>query len=257
MHTVTFEKPLNPVLGETLHGLLEDGAELYAEQTSHHPPVSHYYVEGPNKNYTMHGYYNYTANAGLNSLTINNVGKKSFIFPDGQTITHNLPNEIFSGTFFGIVRQETLGVIEFIEAPTGYTARIQFGGIQNMASDYITGEIRDPGGETLSTISGTYCGYLEIDGVRYWDARHVRPYEFSFDGNLASDSEVRTDLVALRRGDVEIAQQAKEDIENLQRHDRKLRAQYAKTFAEKPVEKAETIEIQANPSEMQTNEENQ
>ena len=37
-----FDKPLNPVLGETYQARLEDGSEIFLEQISHHPPISYY-----------------------------------------------------------------------------------------------------------------------------------------------------------------------------------------------------------------------
>lgn len=37
-----FEKPLNPILGETYEAHGQDGATIYYEQTSHHPPTSHF-----------------------------------------------------------------------------------------------------------------------------------------------------------------------------------------------------------------------
>lgn len=37
---LSFLKPLNPILGETLQGSLNDGTTLFAEQISHHPPIS-------------------------------------------------------------------------------------------------------------------------------------------------------------------------------------------------------------------------
>ena len=39
-----FLKPLNPILEETYEMMWEDGAHEYVEQTSHHPPVSHFLV---------------------------------------------------------------------------------------------------------------------------------------------------------------------------------------------------------------------
>jgi hypothetical protein len=33
------EKPFNPILGETFQGVI-DGCPVYAEQISHHPPIS-------------------------------------------------------------------------------------------------------------------------------------------------------------------------------------------------------------------------
>jgi hypothetical protein len=47
---LSFHKPLNPIIGETVSGNLQDGTQLYSEQISHHPPVS--YIYGVGKNYT-------------------------------------------------------------------------------------------------------------------------------------------------------------------------------------------------------------
>lgn len=51
-----FDKPLNPILGETYQAFGADGARIYAEQTSHHPPISHFIVDGPNDIYKVTGY---------------------------------------------------------------------------------------------------------------------------------------------------------------------------------------------------------
>jgi hypothetical protein len=63
-------KPLNPILGETFEMYYEDGSHVYLEQTSHHPPVSHFLIYGPNNNYKIYGYSNFTSGAGLNSLKV-------------------------------------------------------------------------------------------------------------------------------------------------------------------------------------------
>ena len=63
-------KPLNPILGETFEMFYEDGSKIYLDQTSHHPPVSHYIMFGPNKSYKMYGYSNFTSSAGMNSLKV-------------------------------------------------------------------------------------------------------------------------------------------------------------------------------------------
>ena len=36
-----FDKPLNPILGETLQGRLGDGTYVFLEQICHHPPISY------------------------------------------------------------------------------------------------------------------------------------------------------------------------------------------------------------------------
>ena len=54
------KSPLNPILGETLVQRSEAGTTVYAEQTSHHPPISHFLIEGPSScPFKMHGHIEY------------------------------------------------------------------------------------------------------------------------------------------------------------------------------------------------------
>ena len=81
-------------------------------------------------------------------------------------------------------------------------------------------------------------GYLDFDGERYWDVRYTPSYvpqpvpkdekvlQDNQDGLrlvLESDTTLRADSCALLDGDIEQAQVNKNDMEELQRHDRKLR----------------------------------
>ena len=75
------EKPLNPVLGETFEAVGADGSKIYVEQTSHHPPVSHMYVEGPDGRYIVHGWNEYIVKAWLNSAQCKARGTRQVIFP--------------------------------------------------------------------------------------------------------------------------------------------------------------------------------
>ena len=70
VHTSTFLKPLNPVLGETLSASYEDGTELFSEQSFHHPPISHIYLVGPRNLYKGYGYYQFASHAHLNSFSV-------------------------------------------------------------------------------------------------------------------------------------------------------------------------------------------
>ena len=79
----SFLKPLNPILGETISGSYADGTKVFAEQISHHPPVSYFYAVGPENSYKFYGYYNYEASASINSLTLKNKGKRQILFADG------------------------------------------------------------------------------------------------------------------------------------------------------------------------------
>jgi hypothetical protein len=37
-------KPFNPILGETYQGNFDDGTEVYCEHTSHHPPITNFFM---------------------------------------------------------------------------------------------------------------------------------------------------------------------------------------------------------------------
>ena len=68
--------PLNPILGETLQRELPDGTHFFAEQTSHHPPITNFYLEGPNQCYRFSGFFEYKAwLAGFNAIGGSRVGK--------------------------------------------------------------------------------------------------------------------------------------------------------------------------------------
>lgn len=219
----TFEKPINPVLGETLYGILEDGAEMFSEQSCHHPPISHFHIE--HKLYRLTGYFNFTAKAGLNSVTVTNSGKKIYTFPDGHVISQNCGEDLFGGTFFGQLRHDCHGDYVFTDHNYGNVCRLKVG-VKDKLTDYLEGNITDKNGGVICKVFGSWIGYLDFDGVRYWDVRQIKPATIDYKPNLPSDSGNRKDLQFLKSGLVDEAQVAKEEIENLQRHDRKMREKY-------------------------------
>lgn len=79
----SFEKPLNPVLGETYQAKTADGGDLYCEQTCHHPPRSSIYIQGPDKKYIVYGWNEYSVKAYLNSAICTPSGHKTVVFHDG------------------------------------------------------------------------------------------------------------------------------------------------------------------------------
>jgi hypothetical protein len=58
---VSFHKPFNPILGETYQSVFPNGVEVYAEQISHHPPVSSWQVIDPSGKFVFYGNGNWTA----------------------------------------------------------------------------------------------------------------------------------------------------------------------------------------------------
>jgi len=80
--------PLNPILGETAQRSLPDGMKFYAEQTSHHPPITNFLLEGPNNLYRFSGFFEYKAwLSGVNTIGGSRVGKQIISFNDGGLLS--------------------------------------------------------------------------------------------------------------------------------------------------------------------------
>jgi hypothetical protein len=92
--------PLNPVLGETLQREMADGTRFFAEQTSHHPPITNFYLDGPG--YRFSGYFEYKAwLAGFNAIGGARVGKQIMNFDDGGLISIIDPTAEIQGLTIG------------------------------------------------------------------------------------------------------------------------------------------------------------
>ena len=94
--------PLNPILGETIQRALPDGTKYYAEQTSHHPPLTNFYLEGPDECYRFSGYFEIKAwLSGWNSIQGTRLGRQVMSFKDGGLLTIKDPGAEISGITFG------------------------------------------------------------------------------------------------------------------------------------------------------------
>ena len=106
--------PLNPILGETVQRVLPDGTKFYGEQTSHHPPITNFLLEGPNNLYRFSGFFEYKAwLAGLNTMGGSRIGKQVFSFSDGGLLslkdpTMEISNMISGERFLNFVGQLTI-----------------------------------------------------------------------------------------------------------------------------------------------------
>ena len=93
--THCFDKPLNPILGETLQANLEDGAQVFMEQICHHPPISYLLQIGPQDLYRWYGYSSLSPKAHLNSISLNVDGNKTVEFKDGSKIVYTPTQDVF------------------------------------------------------------------------------------------------------------------------------------------------------------------
>ena len=189
-------------------------------------PVTHAQFYGPDEWYILSMHTGFAAKAGLNSLTLNVTGKKNIVYKDGSKIYCNTaPGDIFNNAFFGSLNHQFTGKLEYFDDENKIYATYSIG--TQKVQDYLEGFIQKDG-KKISEIYGTYCGYLEFDGERYWDARDTIKFEVKPSDRLRlpSDSRNRIDLVSLISGDVEEAQENKEKLEIDQRNDAKLRGHH-------------------------------
>lgn len=89
-----------------MQGSYPDGTKIYCEQISHHPPVSFFLAVGPNNSYRYYGCYDFSANAGLNTISLVNKGFKTYEFPNGDLVTVTCSRDVYSGVFVGTLRNE-------------------------------------------------------------------------------------------------------------------------------------------------------
>ena len=82
--------------------MLPTGEKYYAEQTSHHPPITNFYLEGPEESYRFNGFFEYKVwPTGLSSLAGSRIGKQIINFKDGGFISITDPSIEISGLTYG------------------------------------------------------------------------------------------------------------------------------------------------------------
>lgn len=141
-----WEKPLNPILGETLQGLYQDGSRVYMEQVTHHPPVSYFSLDGPTidgvRAYRWNGYAILSATLGMNSATMKQEGYKAVEFADGTYIKYSPLTDVFQNTLMGTLIHYATGTLVFRDEKNDITGTVVIGGFgKKYPKDYFNGEI--------------------------------------------------------------------------------------------------------------------
>ncbi|CDW73094.1 UNKNOWN [Stylonychia lemnae] len=250
--------PLNPILGETVQRVLLTGERYYAEQTSHHPPITSFMLEDPNNLYTFTGYFEMKAwPTGLSSLNGSRTGNQQIKFHDGGQITIKDPIAEISGLTYGdrihnyIGRGYYIDTVNNIEAEVVYNPKDEsegffsrfWGSKKSQLTDIIQVRIckvySDGAKQRLATGFGSWLSHLEFDGQIVWklDDKYDEWLIPSVDIEdseqlLPSDSHNRPDLQPLIDRAFEVAEKNKVMMEELQRHDKKLRLA-SKAFRDK------------------------
>ncbi|KAF8822366.1 putative Oxysterol-binding protein 9, partial [Cardiosporidium cionae] len=237
LHCACFKlKPFNPILGETFQGLWDDGANVYLEHTSHHPPIAHFLVEGPKNIYKFWGHYEFKGlvkgNAGISIQE----GPNILEFLDGSQIEWRLPICRLSGLLWGQRIYEWLEKMEFTDSVNQLHCVLQLGteaksiiGRGRVPSEVFKGKIYKKD-EIICHISGSWLDGIQFNEKRYWSLLDYEPLLLHRAEKhvLPSDCRYREDAVQLSLGNETESQKWKVILEIRQRKDRQNRMEYRK-----------------------------
>lgn len=168
------KKPYNPILGETFRCYWEhpNGSRTFyiAEQVSHHPPISTFYVTNREDGFSLScsilaksKFYGNSTSAvleGTAALTL---------LPRGECYTLTSPYAHCKGILMGTLSMELGGKVNIECDNTGYRAELEFklkpflGGSEY--TNVVTGKLK-LGKETMANISGHWDGAIKIKDVR-------------------------------------------------------------------------------------------
>eukprot|EP01016_Furgasonia_blochmanni_P043358 TRINITY_DN5878_c0_g1_i2.p1 TRINITY_DN5878_c0_g1~~TRINITY_DN5878_c0_g1_i2.p1 ORF type:complete len:283 (-),score=59.83 TRINITY_DN5878_c0_g1_i2:305-1153(-) len=250
--------PLNPVLGETLQANRSDGSQFFAEQISHHPPVTAYILIGKDNAFKIRGTGELRAELdGVNSIRGTRIGKSVIEFADKSEIQISNPEIKINGLVMG---ERILNFVKstiFIDKKNKLWADVFFnldesGSIAKIAgklknwwnkkneshlpTDYLTIKIsryeKLPDGniskEVIAEGSGSWLEFVQMDEQVFWKITdEIETWNLDLPDLLPSNSKFRLDSIHIKAKDYDKAQIEKEKLEDLQRHDAKLRKEYA------------------------------
>uniref|UniRef100_A0A3B3I6H6 Oxysterol-binding protein n=1 Tax=Oryzias latipes TaxID=8090 RepID=A0A3B3I6H6_ORYLA len=126
------KKPYNPIIGETfrclwLHQNTNSKTFYIAEQVSHHPPVSAFYVSNRKDGFCLSGSILAKSKFYGNSLSAILDGEARLTFLNrGEDYVMNMPYAHCKGILYGTMTLELGGQITIACEKTGYSAQLEF-----------------------------------------------------------------------------------------------------------------------------------
>ena len=253
----SMRKPFNPYLGETMEAVYSDGSKLYMEHTSHHPPISNFFIDTV-YGATIWGRYEQVASMSTNSMEIIYRGPFHVRFSDGSKVTMFFPTGVQNGIIFGdrhLKFEKKACYIDEVNKIKGYAeigVKVESGKYAGKRADTLAGEIYtyEPSkhkgyGENykdvydafrgkdrvkkISSIAGSIYDGMEFDGVEYWNFENQQVERaVPIDNPLPSDYRFREDLIWMEYNNKDQAQEWKLKLEEIQRWDRSLRQEAEK-----------------------------
>ncbi|XP_030369839.1 oxysterol-binding protein-related protein 8 isoform X2 [Scaptodrosophila lebanonensis] len=246
------KKPYNPILGETFRCYWEhpNGSRTYyiAEQVSHHPPISAFYVTNREDGFSItcsilakSKFYGNSTSAVLEGAAT------MTLLPRGECYTATTPYAHCKGILMGTLSMELGGKINIECENTGYKTELEFklkpflGGADS--TNVVVGKIK-LGKETLATIQGHWDKECRIKEVKTGEesllfkadaemrARRLTRYVVPLEAQLPTESQRLWRLVseAIEREDQVAATEEKTVLEEMQRQAAKERASIDATW---------------------------
>lgn len=249
-------KPFNPIIGETFQSKIGN-LNIYLEHTVHKPPTSNFYCFDDDGLYKIYGFLSVTANAGVNSFTSKKLGNVIIEFKDGYKYKIYYPTIVAGGTTMGKktfnvknnalvvdLKNEICTYIKFNPDKVGlfkglfgqkkcidYYPDKFIGKIVNLSDikidkDGPNHEVKKDA-KSLAILAGEWTREIIFGKTTYWK-RNLENYYNIYEMNykLPSDSSLREDMNLLGRNDEKNAQIKKEEYEEMERKDTKLRNLY-------------------------------
>lgn len=231
---VDVEKPFNPILGQTYQGHIR-GCPIFAEQISHHPPITSILFQG--RGYRVTGNFEGKVRVKMNSGEGSNDGYYTIRFDDGHQVLFSTPAGQLSGLAMGDRRFNVRGSGLYFDEENGYFCELSMenkGGMfskKRQFGDQIDGQIlkvkhdyirklkqitdftkipqlsQSDIIEKLGVVSGRWPLQLKIDGVTYYDVIKDVPDKMVHEiYPLPSNSNYREDLLYRKKNDLSRSQ---------------------------------------------------
>uniref|UniRef100_A0A8C1ICF5 Oxysterol-binding protein n=1 Tax=Cyprinus carpio TaxID=7962 RepID=A0A8C1ICF5_CYPCA len=166
------KKPYNPIIGETfrclwIHSKTNSKTFYIAEQVSHHPPVSAFYVSNRKDGFCLSGSILAKSKFYGNSLSaiLDGEARLSFL-KRGEDYVMNLPYAHCKGILYGTMTLELGGQVSIACEKTGYSAQLEFRLKPFLGSSDIVNQISGKiklGKEVLATLEGHWDSEVFIN----------------------------------------------------------------------------------------------
>jgi hypothetical protein len=125
--TLQAMSPLNPILGETCQRYAEDGTKYYAEQITHHPPVSAAVMEGPEGKWRFEVIQEFKAGLnGHNSVSAHKEGALVLTLFDGTQYIIEEGHINIDGVVYGQMVINVCGTVKIQDMTHNLVSEVTF-----------------------------------------------------------------------------------------------------------------------------------